>query len=101
MAPADCTLDEQRLTEQLDRYRRLSTSVLDVNREETAARVWFDPEVDRELLEQALAIERGCCSFFVVDYDTSERVLSVTTEPDRADALSTLLTVLAPSASDR
>ena len=101
MAPADCTLDEQRLAAQLGRYRQLSTLVLDVNRERSARRVRFDPGVDRELLEQTLAIERGCCSFFVLDYDASERVLSITTEPDRADALSALLTVLVLAASDR
>jgi hypothetical protein len=101
MAPADCTLGERHLAEQLDRYRQLSTSVLEVDHDRGAARVRFDPAVDRELLEQTLAIERTCCSFFTLDYDVSACVLSITTEPDRTDALSTLLAVLMPSRSDR
>jgi hypothetical protein len=99
MAPSGCELDDRQLAEQLARYQRLSASVLSVERDGTTARVRFARALDTRLLDETLAIERGCCSFFTLDYNSSTRVLSVGTEPEpeRADALSVLLTALTAS----
>ena len=45
-------------------------------------------------MEQTLAIERGCCSFFTLDYDPSRRLLAIATDTEHNDALSVLLTAL-------
>jgi hypothetical protein len=101
MAPADCTLGDEHLAEQLARYPQLSTSGAGGQPYRGAVRVRFERAVDRELLEQTLTIERGCCSFFTLDYDAFKRVMSIATEPDSTGALSTLIAVLMPSRSDR
>jgi hypothetical protein len=60
MAPAACTLDHTELAAQLDRYRRLSVSVAQIHQRDSSARVTFDSDVNRALLEETLAIERAC-----------------------------------------
>lgn len=101
MAPSGCELDDGELAEQLARYRHLSASVLTAERADLSARVLFSDQVDTALLDQTLTIERGCCSFFALDYDESRRTLSISTEPERAEALLLLLGVLAPEAAGR
>jgi hypothetical protein len=39
--------------------------------------ITFDVNVDVDLLDETIAIERGCCSFFTLDYDTPARRLSI------------------------
>jgi hypothetical protein len=94
MAPSGCALDDRQLVGQLERCRSLSRSVLGVERQGVSAVIRFERQVDAALVEETIAIERGCCSFFVLDYDASERLLSITTEPDREDALEALLAAL-------
>jgi hypothetical protein len=48
-------------------------------------------------VDRTLAIERGCCSFLTVDYDASQRVLAIATDPEHDDALSALLSAVTPS----
>lgn len=51
-----------------------------------------------DLLHETIAIERGCCSFFTLDYEASTRRLSIgIDDPDRTDALGTLLSALRDS----
>jgi hypothetical protein len=97
MAPSGCALDREQLAEQIARYRRLSANVLEIERHGLRARVRFDGGLQTELLDQAVIIERGCCRFFTLDYDGSTRVLTIATDPDHRDGLSTLLTALTPS----
>ena len=98
MAPSGCGLDDSQLAEQLARYRQLSASVLGVERDGPTTRIAFSQQVQTEVLEQTLAIERRCCSFFTLDYDTSQRVLAITTDPEHNHALSVLLTALTAAA---
>jgi len=98
MAPSGCELDESQLGEQLNRYRRLSSSVLRVERDGPRAHVAFDARVDTTLLAHALTVERGCCSFFTLAYDPSARVLTIHTADDHVDGLMALLTALSPTA---
>ena len=96
MAPFGCVLDDTQLAEQLARYRQLSGSVLDVDRDGNTARIVFSDQVETELMQHTLAIERSCCSFFTLDYDTSQRALTITTGPEHTAALSALLAALTP-----
>ena len=45
-------------------------------------------------MERTLAIERGCCSFLILNYDASQRVLAIATDLEHGDALSALLSAL-------
>jgi xanthine/CO dehydrogenase XdhC/CoxF family maturation factor len=97
MAPSGCALDDTQLAEQLGRYRHLSGSVLGIDRDGQTARIVFSERVETELVQNALAIERSCCSFFTLDYDASQRALTITTDQEHAGSLSVLLSALTPA----
>jgi arsenate reductase len=95
MAPAGCTLDDRGLGEQLDRYRRLGTTALRLQERELGLVVTFSAAADVDLIQETIAVERGCCSFFTLDYDAPARQLSIGVEdPARADALAALASAL-------
>lgn len=98
MAPGGCTLDHSELSAQLARYRQLSHSVQRIDRHGNRAEARFRDTVDLALLAEAITVERGCCSFFALDYRPAERVLSVAVDPGREDALTVLLDALDPAA---
>lgn len=100
MAPAGCTLDDSRLNEQLDRYRRLGSTTITIEDSDARLVITFGAGVDVDLLDETIAIERECCSFFTLDYDASTRRLSLgIDDPARADALVVLASALRDSAS--
>jgi hypothetical protein len=100
IAPADCTLDDGSLVKQLDRYRRLGRSATTIQQRELALVVTFPADVDIDLLHETIAIEGGCCSFFTLDYDASERRLSIAIDdPARAEALRALRSALRDATS--
>ena len=99
-APAGCVLDHESLVRQLDRYRRLGRTATATQDGELALVVTFPPDVDVDLLHETIAIERGCCSFFALDYDASVRRLSIRIEDStRAEALRALLSALSGGTS--
>jgi hypothetical protein len=99
MAPAGCTLDDSGLGEQLDRYRRLGRSAVHIQDGDVRLVITFGADVDVDLLRETIGIERGCCSFFTLDYDVSARRLSIgIDDPVRGDALGALLSALRDAA---
>jgi hypothetical protein len=99
MAPAGCSLNESSLREQVDRYRRLGEMALTIEDRETQLVVTFGVGVDADLVRETIAIERGCCSFFTLDYDAFERRLSIGIDGStRGDALRGLSVALRASA---
>lgn len=91
MAAVGCSLTDSGLVEQLDRYRTLGTAVTRITQQALGLLVWFDTSVDPALVSETIEIERGCCEFFTLDYDASERRLSITVDgPERLDALAAL-----------
>ncbi|MGI8410895.1 MAG: hypothetical protein ACR2QA_00040 [Solirubrobacteraceae bacterium] len=102
MAIADCALDPVALAEQADRYRRLATAAHAIERRADRVLVTFEPTVDHELLNETIVTERRCCPFFTLDYDTSERRLSISIgDPLRRDALDAVLSAIRVGASAR
>jgi hypothetical protein len=95
MAPTDCTLNESDLAAQLDRYQRLGAAVQHVHQHPDELVVSFQDTIDPALLDETIATERSCCPFFLLDYDASERRLSITVgDPARRDALGALASAL-------
>jgi hypothetical protein len=72
-----CSLDEQGLREQAARYARLASSVTTVDREEGSIRFSFGEDLDLQILEKMVDVERDCCPFFRFAFDGEERALTV------------------------
>jgi hypothetical protein len=94
MAIADCTLSPDALGDQLERYRRLGSTATRIERHDRRFVITFGRQMDTELLERAIEVERECCSFLALDYDDSTRGLSVAAGADRVDALDAVLAAL-------
>ena len=86
-----CALDDAGRREQHARYMRLAASVAHLERLTDAILIDFDPSLNHETLEQALAVERRCCPFLVFDLDESHRQLRVSArESEQLPALEAL-----------
>jgi len=76
MAPS-CTLDPDGLRLQLERYNQAGARARLVNHTRRSLVVDLDEEVDTELVEKTIAIERACCPFFTLDWKPERRRLTV------------------------
>jgi hypothetical protein len=76
MAPS-CALDEAGLRLQLERYRRAGRGARLIERTRRRLVAELDAGADAALIEQAVAIERECCPFFVLDWEAARRRLTV------------------------
>jgi hypothetical protein len=76
MAPS-CTLDETGLRSQLERYRQVGLGARLVDRTPRSLVVDLDEQVDTQLVEETIAIERECCPFFTLDWEPERRRLTV------------------------
>ncbi len=87
MAPS-CALDEIAMRSQLERYRRAGRHARLVHRGHRRIVVDLDEHVDREVIEQAIAVERECCPFFAIEWEPGRRRLTVSvSQPEHAPAL--------------
>jgi hypothetical protein len=85
---AECRLDLAGLRRQRDRYRELGGQALRIHRDPETLTVAFGPELDHDLLEEAIATENQCCPFFAFDYSPDRRVMTVgVSDPEFARAL--------------
>ena len=86
-----CALDETGVRTQRDRYARVAPGVERLERDEAALTVHFHVDYDRATLDEALAVERECCPFFVLELDEPARRLRVTvSDPEQRPALDAL-----------
>jgi hypothetical protein len=76
MAPS-CALDETGLRLQLERYRQAGLGARLVGRTARSLVVELDKQVDTQLVEETIAIERECCPFFTLDWEPERRRLTV------------------------
>jgi hypothetical protein len=77
MVPVSCSLDGPGLSAQRERYRVLGegASVIVWDRRRLVIRV--RDEVSDGLIEELIAVERGCCPFFELDWNPGQRHLRV------------------------
>src|SRR5437763_12548119 len=73
-----CALDEEGVQAQRARYMRLGRDVRRIRREPDAVVVEFSEGLDRNTLEDALAVERACCPFFLFEFDVDALRLRTT-----------------------
>jgi hypothetical protein len=76
MAPS-CALDDAGLRLQLERYRRAGRGARLVERTRRCLVVDFDEHVDNKLVDETIAIERGCCPFFTLGWEPDRRRLTI------------------------
>jgi hypothetical protein len=76
MAPS-CALDEVGLRSQLERYRHAGQHARLIERTPRRVVADLDRDVDAELVAQAVAIERECCPFFTLSWESERRRLTV------------------------
>ena len=95
MTVAGCRLGAVELHAQFERFRELGRHAKSVDHVDLHTVVRFGDDPPATLLEQALAVERGCCPFFSIEYDALDRRLTIAVErsEDRAalDALALAL----------
>ena len=73
---AACSLDEDDLRQQLDRYRTVGR---EATFERTARRLaaQLGERVSCDVVDQLVAVELGCCSFFAIDWQRARRRLTI------------------------
>lgn len=94
--PTVCTLDEDALLSQRDRYRRIGAYARQLQRSPQRLLLAIDAEAGDALIAEAVSVERICCPFFSIEWHPETRTLeisvsSATYEP----ALSAIHTALA------
>jgi hypothetical protein len=80
-----CSLDSDGAGRQGERYAALGQTVERLERDGLRLSARFGPDLDEPLLRETIEVERGCCSFFAIDYEPSARVLTLSV-PDAAHA---------------
>ena len=89
-----CALDAEAMSVQRDRYARVARAIIGSRRASGELVVDFDPAaLDRGLLEEALAIERACCPFYVLRLDGTRLSVRVA-EPHQEPALDAIAHLL-------
>jgi hypothetical protein len=89
-----CALDTNGMSVQRGRYARVAAAITGARREPGELLVDFDEAaLDRGLLEQALAIERECCPFYVLAFDGARLSVRVD-EPHQEPALDAIAHLL-------
>jgi hypothetical protein len=76
MAPS-CALDEAGLRLQFERYRHAGKGAYLVDRTSRRLVVELDRRVDASLVDAAIAVERECCPFFTLEWQSVTRQLTV------------------------
>jgi hypothetical protein len=89
-----CALDEGGVEIQRDRYARLAPDVDRLEREPEAVLIEFREDFDRQLLVEALVVERACCPFFLFEFDERTRRLRITVREREQPALDAMADAL-------
>ena len=97
-----CALDEDGIRAQRERYARLAPDVTRLRRESEVIVIDFREDFDRDTLDEALAVERECCPFFLFDFDErAHRLRTSVRERDHLPALDAMAHALSPASEAR
>lgn len=77
MVPASCFLDDVELHEQSARYRAAGQGALTLERGPRMLVIRVNDQVPDEVVEELIAVERGCCPFFDLNWYAAERRLAI------------------------
>jgi catechol 2,3-dioxygenase-like lactoylglutathione lyase family enzyme len=89
--PAACSLGNEDLDVQRARFGELAAHVTGLERTGPRLVAELDDAVDEVALGELMAVERGCCPFFRLEYDEDARRLAVSvSDPDQEPALDSI-----------
>jgi hypothetical protein len=77
-----CSLDDNGLRAQRDRYRLLGQVAESVERSPRRLVIRTAAELDSATVEQLVAVERACCPFFTLDWDPLNGRLAISVASD-------------------
>lgn len=77
LVSSSCSLDERALAAQLARYRRAGEGARLLVGTPRRLVVELAPAVSLDLVDELVAVERGCCPFFTLDWDAPSRRLAI------------------------
>jgi hypothetical protein len=77
MVPVSCSLEAPELSAQRERYRLLGAGVRMIERDRRRLVIRPNDEVSDVVIEELVAVERGCCPFFELDWNPGQRRLRV------------------------
>jgi hypothetical protein len=99
---AACRLDPKGQRQQRDRYRAIGKHLDRLEREPERLTAWLGTEVDLALVQETIDVERDCCPFYEIGFDSSERRLSLSVaSPDQDPALDAIRFALTGSVEKR
>jgi hypothetical protein len=75
--PMACSLDEAVLRSQLERYRTAGRDATIIERAPRLLIIAIGDQTPAGVVEELVAVERGCCPFFGLDWEPAERRLAV------------------------
>lgn len=98
MNPTACSLDADELVAQLERYRAIGRLAVGVEHEPGRVVVRFAGDPPSALIERTLQVERGCCPFFEVNYESGSRRLAISVDhPEHRPGLDAIAHALTES----
>jgi hypothetical protein len=77
MAPATCSLDEDGLRTQLERYRAAGDGAQVIEQGRRRLLIRIDDHTSAVVIEELIAVERSCCPFFELEWEPEARYLAV------------------------
>jgi hypothetical protein len=99
---ASCALDDAGLRVQLERYRQAGAGARLVVRTPRSVVVDLDAQVDTQLVEETIAVERECCPFLALEWEPERRRLTVAvSQAEHEPALDAIVFALEPEAPAR
>ena len=77
MLPASCSLDQDGLDTQLERYRAAGNGAQVIEQSSRLLVLRVSDETPTAVIDELVTIERGCCPFFELGWDPDGRRLAV------------------------
>jgi len=90
-----CCLGADELRAQAERYREVGRGAEAIEHGPRRVELLLDRSADPALVETLVAVERGCCPFFAIEFEPRERRLAISVEDaEHEDALAAVALAL-------
>lgn len=91
LAAPRCSLNETELGEQVDRYRTVGVAATTIESVARRLVIGVADDAPAALIEDLIEVERACCPFLQLEWDTRERRLAIwVAAPEHEPALAAI-----------